>query len=72
MKKFLVSLTLLGYSVSFAQEIKGLSIGMTKEEVKTLIKFVKLNKDVLLKFWNEGFDIMKDEVDELINNLTKI
>lgn len=48
------------------------SLNPTSEEIAQVIKFVKLNKEALLKFWYHGTDMTQDEVDEMFATLHKI
>lgn len=48
------------------------SLNPPQSEIDDVIRFVKLNKVDLLKFWHHGTDMMKDDVDALIDGLKKI
>jgi len=47
-------------------------IKITSKEFKEVSDFIKLNLKDLLKFWNEGAYLMKDEQQKLVNSLKTI
>jgi len=47
-------------------------IDLTKQEKQEIFRFIKLNYDVLMKFWNHGVEMYIDEVNDLLDDLKKI
>lgn len=62
-------------SISDSPEIL-VSSGMSKTEInnieKDVFKFVVLNKEKLLKFWNEGTTYDQTELIQFLNSFTKV
>jgi hypothetical protein len=59
-------------SISDFPEVKEDALGLKSKELKQIIQFILINKKTLLKIWNEGHLMFKDEFNDVINSLNKI
>ena len=53
-------------------EISEKTLNITAKEKKEIFEYVKLNYKQLLKIWNKGNRLYKDELDKIVKKLKKI